>query len=170
MTLTVGDKIVYPCRGPCVIGPIVEKLVGGQTRKFYPLAPLDNTNGKLFVPVENLADLHLRALLDKSEVPALLRRLKQMTRTKKDPKAAKNWRQRNTDNAKLFSSGSAFDLAEIVESLTNLGQAKSLSPHERDSLARARRLLVCEIAEVTGESKTAVEEQVTDALHVGRAV
>lgn len=169
MTLTVGAKIVYPCRGPCVIGPIVEKLVGGQSRKFYPLALLDNTNGELFVPVENLADLHLRALLDKSEVPALLRRLKQMTRTKEDPKAAKNWRQRNTDNAKLFSSGSAFDLAEIVESLTNLGQAKSLSPHERDSLARARRLLVCEIAEVTGESKTAVEEQVTDALHVGRA-
>lgn len=170
MMLTVGAKLVYPCRGPCVIGPIVEKLVGGQTRNFYPLELLDNTGGELFVPVENLADLHLRALLEKSEIPALLRRLKQITRTKKDPKAAKNWRQRNTDNAKLFSSGSAFDLAEIVKSLTNLGQAKSLSPHERDSLARARRLLVCEIAEVTGESKTAAEEQVTNALHVGRAV
>jgi RNA polymerase-interacting CarD/CdnL/TRCF family regulator len=170
MMLTVGAKIVYPCRGPCVIGPIVHKLIGGQTRKFYPLALLDDTKGELFVPVENLADLHIRALLDKSEIPAVLRRLKQTTTTNNNPKAAKNWRQRNTDIAKLFSSGSAFDLAEIVESLSNLGQAKSLSAHERDTLGRARKLLVCEIAEVTGESKTAVEEQVTDALHIGKSV
>jgi RNA polymerase-interacting CarD/CdnL/TRCF family regulator len=170
MTLTVGAKVVYPCRGPCLIGAVVQKVVSGQTKKFYPLALLDDSNGELFVPVENLANLHLRALLDRSEIPQLLRRLKKISGRTKDLDAAKNWRQRNTDTAKLFSSGSAFDLASIVESLTNLGEAKSLSPYERDTLARARRLLVCEISEVTGKSKSVVEEQVTEALHVGRAV
>jgi RNA polymerase-interacting CarD/CdnL/TRCF family regulator len=170
MRLTVGAKVVYPCRGPCRIGAIVKKEVGGQTRKFYPLAPLDDSSGELFVPVENFANLHLRALLDRSEIPQLLRRLKKASAKPKDLDAAKNWRQRNTDTAKLFSSGSAFDLAAIVESLTNLGEAKSLSPYERDTLTRARRLLVCEISEVTGESRTSVEDQVTRALHLGRAV
>jgi RNA polymerase-interacting CarD/CdnL/TRCF family regulator len=169
MMLTVGAKVVYPCRGPCLIGAVVQKVVGGQTKKFYPLALLDDSNGELFVPVENLANLHLRALLDRSEIPQLLRRLKKISRSTKDLEA-KNWRQRNIDTAKLLSSGSAFDLASIVESLTNLGEAKSLSPYERDTLARARRLLVCEISEVTGKSKSVVEEQVTEALHVGRAV
>jgi RNA polymerase-interacting CarD/CdnL/TRCF family regulator len=170
MTLTVGAKVVYPCRGPCLIGAVVKKLVGGQTRNFYPLALLDDSNGELFVPVENLANLHLRALLDRSEIPQLLRRLKKISGTTKDLDAAKNWRQRNTDNAKLLSSGSVFDLAAIIESLTSLAGAKSLSPFERETLARARKLLVCEISEVTGESKSAVEEQVSEALRAGRVV
>jgi CarD family transcriptional regulator len=169
MMLTVGAKVVYPSLGPCLIGAVVKKVVGGQTMKFYPLALLDDSKGELFVPVEN-PNLHLRALLDSSEIPQLLRRLKKISGRTKDLDAAKNWRQRNMDTAKLFSSGSAFDLASIVESLTNLGEAKSLSPYERDTLARARRLLVCEISEVTGKSKSVVEEQVTEALHVGRAV
>ncbi len=168
MMLTVGTKIVYPSRGPCLIGAVVKKVVGGQTMKFYPLALLDDSKGELFVPVENLANLHLRALLDRSEIPQLLRRLKKISGTTKEPDVAKNWRQRNTDNTKLLSSGSAFDLAVIIESLTSLAGTKSLSPFEREILARARRLLVCEISEVTGESKSAVEEQVSEALRVGR--
>lgn len=170
MMLTVGAKVVYPSRGPCLIGAVVKKMIGGQTMKFYSLAPLDDSTGELFVPVENLADLHLRALLDPSEIPQLLQLLEKMPGTRKKPDSAKNWRQRNTDNAKLLSSGSAFDLATVVESLTSLSEAKSLSPYEREVMARARKLLVCEISEVTGESKTAVEEQITTALHLGRTV
>jgi CarD family transcriptional regulator len=170
MMLTVGAKVVYPSRGPCLIGEVVKKVVGGQTMKFYPLALLDDSKGELFVPVENLADLHLRALLDRADIPQLLRRLESIPTTTKKPDTVKNWRQRNTDNAKLLSSGSAFDLAAVIESLTSLSHAKSLSPHEREMMARARRLLVCEISEVTGESKSVVEEQITEALQLGRTV
>jgi hypothetical protein len=45
-----------------------------------------------------------------------------------------------------------------------LGEAKALSQGERGTLERARRLLVCEISEVTGETKEEVEEQVDRAL------
>ena len=61
-------------------------------------------------------------------------------------------------------SGSAFDLAEIVESLTELIETKPLSFGERGTLERAKRLLVCEISEVTGESMQEAEEQVDRAL------
>jgi len=164
--LTVGSKVVYPYRGPCLIGPVVNKIVGGKSMSFYRLALLDDSSGELFVPVANLGNLHIRALLDRSEIPKLLGHLKRTKTagTTKDLGAAKNWRQRNTDNTKLFSSGSAFDLAEVVESLTELGEVKSLSPHDRETLARARKLLVCEISEVTGEPRSAVEEQINNAL------
>ena len=79
MMLTVGAKVVYPSRGPCLIGEVVKKVVGGQTMKFYPLALLDDSKGELFVPVENIADSHLRALLDRSEIPQLLRRLEKIS-------------------------------------------------------------------------------------------
>jgi RNA polymerase-interacting CarD/CdnL/TRCF family regulator len=97
-------------------------------------------------------------LLKKPDIEKLLDQLK------KPSKASADRKQRVRDNLKLLSSGSAFDLAEIVESLTELVEAKSLSQGERGTLDRAKRLLICEIAEVTGDSKEEVEERVDRAL------
>ena len=59
--LTVGNKVVYPCRGPCLIGPVVKKMVGGRSLSFYRLALLDDSSGEVFVPVDKIGDLHIRA-------------------------------------------------------------------------------------------------------------
>jgi len=154
MTLTVGDKVVYPGRGPCLIGGVVQKVVCGTSTSFYRLALLDDSRAELFVPVANLRDLHMRALLDRSEIPKLLGQLR----------TAKNWRQRELDNLKLFSSGSIFDLARMVESLTQLSGTKTLASHERETLYRARKLLICEISEVMNESKTTAEARIDSVL------
>ena len=164
MTLTSGNKVVYPSRGPCLIGPVVDKIIGGKATKFYRLALLDDSSGELFVPVDNLHDLKVRALVNRSDIPKLLGRLKTQSALSKDMAAAKNWRQRNTDNLRLFSSGSAFDLADVVEALTELSEVKALSAHERETLSRARRLLTCEISEVIGESKVAAQALMDEAL------
>ncbi|MGA9771619.1 MAG: CarD family transcriptional regulator [Blastocatellia bacterium] len=157
MRLTAGDKIVYPSQGPCIIGPIVERVIGDRTLMFYQLVVL-NEGGDLFVPVDKVKAVGIRQLLEKSEIPKLLDQLK------KPAKAADSWRQRNLENLRLFASGSAFDLAEIVETLTELSETKSLSFGECNKLERAKRLLICEISEVTGETKQQVEQQVDDAL------
>jgi RNA polymerase-interacting CarD/CdnL/TRCF family regulator len=87
-----------------------------------------------------------------------------MAHLKKRAKPADNWKQRADDNLKLFNSGSPFDLAEVVASLTELKDNKPLSLGESGTLGKARRLLVSEISEVTGESKATAEEQVDLAL------
>ena len=161
MTLTVGDKVVYPGRGPCLIGGVVEKVVCGMSTSFYRLALLDDSRAELFVPVDNL---HMRALLDRSEIPKLLGHLKTRAGVTKDLGTAKNWRQRELENLKLFSSGSIFDLARMVESLTQLSGTKTLAPDERETLYRARKLLICEISEVMDESKTAAEARIDGVL------
>jgi RNA polymerase-interacting CarD/CdnL/TRCF family regulator len=96
--------------------------------------------------------------LNKPQIAKLLDRLKKPSTASTDRK------QRVRDNSKLLLSGSAFDLAEIVESLTELIETKPLSFGERGTLERAKRLLVCEISEVTGESMQEAEEQVDRAL------
>ena len=164
MTLTVGDKVFYPGRGPCLIGGVVQKVVCGTSTSFYRLALLDNSRAELFVPVDNFRDLHMRALLDRSEIPKLLGHLKTRAGVTKDLGPAKNWRQREADNLKLFSSGSIFELAQMVESLTQLSGTKTLAPHERESLYRGRKLLICEISEVMGESKSAAEARMDSVL------
>jgi RNA polymerase-interacting CarD/CdnL/TRCF family regulator len=168
MTLTVGDKVVYPGRGPCLVGAVVQKVVCGTAASFYRLALLDDSKGEVFVPVDNVRDLHMRALLDRSEIPKLLGHLKSRVGVTGNLGTAKNWRQRELDNLKLFSSGSIFDLAHMVESLTQLSGTKTLAPHERETLSRARKLLICEISEVMDESKTTAEARIDSVLEPGK--
>jgi CarD family transcriptional regulator, regulator of rRNA transcription len=155
--LTVGSKVVYPCQGPCLVGAVVERSVAGEPRSFYHLIVLDD-GGELFVPVDKVQAIGIRPLSQRSDIPKLLGHLMKTTRV------AKDWKQRANDILRLFTSGSAFDLAEIVGSLTELNKTKTLSPREIWTLVRARKFLVCEISEVMGETKSAAEEQVDQAL------
>jgi len=159
LMLAAGDKAIYPGLGPCRIGRIENKVVGDASVMFYHLIILDDSRGELFVPVEKARNIGVRSMLKKSQIPKLLAHLQ------KNAKAADNWKQRATDNSKLLSSGSPYDLAEIVASLTGLRNGRPLTLGESGTLDRARRLLVCEISEVMGTSKTDVEEQITKLLN-----
>jgi len=156
--LTSGNKIVYPSQGPCLIGPVVKKVIDGRQISFYQLALLNDSGGELLVPVDKAQTIGIRPLLNRSDIPKVLGMLKEPSRADKD------WKQRADDNFKLLTSGSAFDLAEIVKSLTRLGEKKALSFRESQTLEKARKLLIGEISEVMEETKSAVEEQIDEAL------
>jgi RNA polymerase-interacting CarD/CdnL/TRCF family regulator len=87
-----------------------------------------------------------------------------MDHLKKRAKAAENWKQRANDNARLLNSGAPLDLAEIVASLTELNETRSLTLGEARTLGKARKLLVSEISEVIGEEKAAVDQTVEKTL------
>lgn len=164
MILDIGNKVVYPHQGPCRIGAVVDKVIGGTVASFYQFAVLDDSGKALFVPVDKVDALGVRHLIAKSEVPKLLSRLSQGVEPSKAPATALNWKQRVLDNSKLLASGSASDLTKIIGSLTELNETRALAPQDRQTLERAKKLLVSEIAEVLGETKSAVEEQIESAL------
>jgi RNA polymerase-interacting CarD/CdnL/TRCF family regulator len=156
--LTVGNKIVYPSQGPCLIGSVVKRIIDGKHLTFYQLVILDEQGGDLFIPVDKVEAIGIRPLIDKAEIPELLDQLKKPS----DP--GLDLKQRSSNNIKRLASGSAFDLAEIVESLTELRETKSLSFGESKRLEKAKGLLVCEVSEVMGVSKQEAEQQVDNAL------
>ena len=158
MTLMVRSKVIYPNQGLCLIDSIVQKEIGGQVINFYQLALLDESGGELFVPVEKAHASGLRQLLSEAELQQLLNRFKQPSNESKD------WKQRANENSKRLASGSAFDLAEVVESLTVLSHTKELSFREGQMLEKARKLLISEIAEVISKPKSAAEELIHEAL------
>lgn len=158
MTLAVGAKVIYPNQGVCLIGSIVQKEIGGQPINFYQLALLDESGGELFVPLEKAQASGLRQLLSETELPQLLNHFKQSIGT------AKDWKQRANENSKRLASGSAFDLADVVESLTALSHTKELSFREGQMLEKARKLLISEIAEIISKPKSAAEELINEAL------
>jgi|GEM_PF-288803 len=156
--LKAGDKIVYPSQGPCLIGPIVKRIIDDRPLMFYQLFVLNDCGGDLFIPVEKVEAVGIRLLMQAAEIPRLLDHMTQLATV------ADNYRQRNLHHLKLFSSGSAFDLAEIVGALTELRHTRSLSFGEHKTLEKAKGLLICEIAEVTGMTKEAANEQIDAAL------
>jgi CarD family transcriptional regulator len=159
MMMTLGNKVFYPYQGLCIIGPIVKKVMNGKAIRFYQLAVLDD-GGDLFVPVDKIASVGIRPLLDESEIPKLLNQLKSKPATS----PGVHYSQRARDNARLIASGSAFDLAEVVSSLTEFREMRVLSFGQKKTLDRAKRLLICEISEVMGKTEEAAEKQIDQAL------
>jgi CarD family transcriptional regulator len=158
VTLEVGNKAIYPGQGPCRISRVVNKVIGGRMTMFYHLTLLDDSGAELFVPVEKADAIGLRLPLKRSEIPKLLGNLKKKFKT------PDGWKLRAIANAKLLASGSAFALTELVASLTELSDTGTLTLGESSTLGKARRLLVREISEVMGETETAAEEKVEQAL------
>jgi CarD family transcriptional regulator len=161
MIMTIGNKVFYPFQGLCIIGPVVKRVMNGKAMRFYHLSVLED-GGDLFVPVDKIATVGMRALLKRSEIPELLNHLK--IKPLSQPRVAHHYSQRALVNAQLITSGSAFDLAEIVSSLTEFAAARSLSYGQKKTLDKAKRLLIGEISEVTGETKVEVEAKIDRVL------
>src|SRR5258706_6313862 len=61
-------------------------------------------------------------------------------------------------------SGSIYDVADVLKSLTFLAKSKSLSFREKRMLDRAKFLIISEVSEVMRETAAAIEGRVDIAL------
>jgi hypothetical protein len=68
------------------------------------------------------------------------------------------------DNSDKMRSGSIYDVADVLKSLTFLAKSKSLSFREKRMLDRAKFLIISEVSEVVRESAPDVEARVDRAL------
>ena len=75
-----------------------------------------------------------------------------------------NWKGRFKDNSDKMRTGSIYDMADVLKSLTFLSKSKSLSFREKRMLDRAKALIVSEISEVMREKALEVEAKVDSAL------
>ena len=63
-----------------------------------------------------------------------------------------NWKGRFKDNSDKMRSGSIYDVADVLKSLTFLAKSKSLSFREKRMLDRAKFLIISEVSEVMRET------------------
>src|SRR5690606_12557543 len=75
-----------------------------------------------------------------------------------------NWKGRFKDNSDKMRTGSIYDMADVLKSLTFLSKSKSLSFREKRMLDRAKSLIVSEISEVMCLTAEAIEDRVNQAL------
>jgi CarD family transcriptional regulator, regulator of rRNA transcription len=158
VTFTVGDKVIYPNHGLGIVERIEEKTILGTTCGFYHLRIVANETTVL-VPVSNVDGVGLRRAISDEEVERLLTILG-------DGKIDnhQNWKGRFKDNSDKMRSGSIYEVADVLKSLTFLAKSKSLSFREKRMLDRAKFLIISEVSEVMRETAAAIEGRVDIAL------
>lgn len=158
MTFQIGDKVIYPNHGLGIVEGIEEKTILGTTCGFYHLRIAANDTTVL-VPLANVDGVGLRRAIDDGEVDRLFKLLG-------DGKidAQQNWKGRFKDNSEKMRTGSIYDVADVLKSLTLLSKSKSLSFREKRMLDRARFLIITEVSEVIRETSGSVEGRLDQAL------
>ena len=159
MTFQIGDKVIYPNHGLGVVERIEEKTILGTTCGFYHLRIAANDTTVL-VPLANVDGVGLRRAIDDEEVERLFKLLG-------DGKidSQQNWKGRFKDNSEKMRTGSIYDVADVLKSLSLLSKSKSLSFREKRMLDRARFLIITEVSEVIREGAKAVENRLDFALN-----
>jgi len=158
VTFEVGDKVIYPNHGLGIVERIEEKTILGTTCGFYHLRIVANETTVL-VPLANVDGVGLRRAIGDDEVERLFGLLG-------DGKIDnhQNWKGRFKDNSDKMRSGSIFEVADVLKSLTFLAKSKSLSFREKRMLDRAKFLIISEVSEVMRETAPAIEARVDTAL------
>src|ERR671936_1400014 len=158
VTFEIGDKVIYPNHGLGIVERIEEKTILGTTCGFYHLRIVANDTTVL-VPLSNVDGVGLRRAISDEEVERLFGLLG-------DGKIDnhQNWKGRFKDNSDKMRSGSIYDVADVLKSLTFLAKSKSLTFSEKRMLDRAKFLIISEVSEVMRETAPEIEARVDHAL------
>ena len=158
MSFQIGDKVIYPNHGLGVVEKVEEKTILGTTTGFFHLRIISNETTVL-VPVANVDNVGLRRAITDEEVERLFQLLGDGNIDNHQ-----NWKGRFKDNSDKMRTGSIYDMADVLKSLTFLAKSKSLSFREKRMLDRAKALIVSEISEVMRTTAADIEERVNTAL------
>jgi len=130
----------------------------GTTCGFFHLRIVSNDTTVL-VPVANVDGVGLRKAITDEEVERLFTLLSDGRIDNHQ-----NWKGRFKDNSDKMRTGSIYDMADVLKSLTFLSKSKSLSFREKRMLDRAKALIISEVSEVMREKALEIEQQVDLAL------
>lgn len=140
LTLSVGDRVVYPNQGVCRVTSVESKEVAGQTLTFVTMKR-EEDGAVVMVPEAKVRAIGLRKVAGRADVD----RVFSFLRSDSD-KANLDWKQRARTNVERMSQGGLMGLAEVVKGLQVLSELRPLPTKERELYDNARHLLVAELS------------------------
>jgi CarD family transcriptional regulator len=154
----IGDKIIYPNQGLAVIEDIQQEDLYGESFKIYHVRILAN-NTLVLVPYSNTDEIGIRKPVSEDSVEAIFKFLK-----KRHVDVTTDWKGRYKEHVSLMRSGTIFDMASVLKSLSYLSLIKPLSFREKKMLEKAKELLVAEISEASSLPLSKIEQKISDTL------
>jgi CarD family transcriptional regulator len=152
----IGDLAVYPAHGVGIIERIEQRKISDCQEDFFVMRILEN-NMIIMIPSSNVANVGLRQIIDRKEVPKVFSILQARDICVDDNQT---WNRRYRDYMEKIKSGSVYEVAEVYRDLTNIQQDKELSFGERKMLDTARSLLIKEISLAKNMKEEDVERDI----------
>ncbi|MDR3072885.1 MAG: CarD family transcriptional regulator [Clostridiales Family XIII bacterium] len=141
---SIGDKIVYPMHGAGIIEGIEEKLILGETRRYYVLhVPYGEM--KIMIPCDSTDSVGVRGVIDETDLMDIEDALRCASTQMSD-----NWNRRYRDNMEKLKTGELIEVCEVVRNLMRVDRIKKLSTGEKKLLSNAKQILLSELILVSG--------------------
>ena len=149
MSFQVGETVVYPHHGAALIESIETRLIKGE-EKTYLVLKIAQGDLTVRVPAENVDLVGVRDVVDKEGLEQVFSVLRQPY-----TEEPTNWSRRYKANLEKLASGDVIKVAEVVRDLFRRDKDRGLSAGEKRMLAKARQILISELAlaEKTDEVK-----------------
>ncbi len=149
MSFQVGETVVYPHHGAALIESIETRLIKGE-EKTYLVLKIAQGDLTVRVPAENVDLVGVRDVVGKEGLEQVFSVLRQPY-----TEEPTNWSRRYKANLEKLASGDVIKVAEVVRDLFRRDKDRGLSAGEKRMLAKARQILISELAlaEKTDEVK-----------------
>ncbi len=149
MSFNVGETVVYPHHGAALIESIETRTVRGED-KIYLVLKVAQGDLTVRVPADNVDLVGVRDVVGQEG----LERVFDVLRAPYTEEPT-NWSRRYKANLEKLASGDVIKVAEVVRDLWRRDKDRGLSAGEKRMLAKARQILVSELAlaEHTNEDK-----------------
>ena len=140
MVFEVGETVVYPHHGAARIEEIKMRTIKGE-EKMYLKLKVAQGDLTIEVPAENVDLVGVRDVVDSEGLEEVVEVLQA-----EQVEEPTNWSRRYKANLEKLASGDVKKVAEVVRDLWRRDQDRGLSAGEKRMLAKARQVLVSELA------------------------
>lgn len=140
MKFEVGETVVYPHHGAAEITEVSEKTIRGE-KQLYLQLKVAQGDLTIWVPAANVEMVGVRDVIDKKGVKQVFDVLR--AEFVEEPT---NWSRRYKANLEKLASGDVIKVSEVVRDLWRRDQDRGLSAGEKRMLAKARQILISELA------------------------
>ena len=151
MVFSVGETVVYPHHGAALIEAIETRVIKGEEKQYLVLrvAQGDLT---VRVPAENAEIVGVREVVGEEGLTKVFDVLRAP-----HTEEPTNWSRRYKANLEKLASGNPLKVAEVVRDLWRRERERGLSAGEKRMLAKARDILVGEVALAEKSTKDEAE-------------
>jgi CarD family transcriptional regulator len=158
MVFSVGETVVYPHHGAALIEAIETRVIKGEEKQYLVLrvAQGDLT---VRVPAENAEIVGVREVVGEEGLGKVFDVLRAP-----HTEEPTNWSRRYKANLEKLASGDVNKVAEVVRDLWRRDKDRGLSAGEKRMLAKARQILVSELALAEGTNEDKAELVLDEVL------
>ncbi len=156
----IGEKIVYPSQGACIVDAVVEKTIMGKKKQYYVLK-IASGNLTVSIPVDNCDKLGVRCVISREEAKNVLEYFKN---AKTDDTV--NWNKRQRENIAWVKSGDIYKAAHVLKELMVRDARRGLSTGERKLLSGTRQIIISELVLSGLGTKEEIDEIMSDIVEV----